>query len=206
VFCSIYYFLINLRCLLPTYFDHDAFLRHALHVLDAPGCNVTRQRAENNAHLADLIMAGTVSWFVCREKLSSWSAMIPKSRIQSRKLIMWKGLIYQGPVNARRSSSTTLQYEFGLRRQCLPASSLRFLHSSNRHDLFLPRVRTTMAQTRCFASIGPSLWNCLPPPLLRSFIPSALISSCLSLSLVLSLIYFLELKPTESASVWLMPW
>ena len=30
-------FLLNLRYLLPPCFDHDAFMHHALHVLDAPG-------------------------------------------------------------------------------------------------------------------------------------------------------------------------
>jgi len=29
--------MLNLGFLLPTYFDHDAFMHHALHVLDAPG-------------------------------------------------------------------------------------------------------------------------------------------------------------------------
>jgi len=50
------------------------------------------------------------------------------------------------------------------------------LWSSHRHDLCFPRVRTAMAQTRSFASIGPSLWNCLPP-LLRYSILSAPLSS-----------------------------
>jgi len=36
---SIYVFLLpNLLFLIP-YFDHDAFMHHALHVLDAPGHN-----------------------------------------------------------------------------------------------------------------------------------------------------------------------
>jgi len=50
-----------------------------------------------------------------------------------------------------------------------------------RHDLFMPRVRTTMAHTRSFASIGPSLWNHFPPPF-RSFVLSATLSLSLSLS------------------------
>src|SRR6218665_2665005 len=47
----------------------------------------------------------------------------------------------------------------------LPSSviSLRPLHSLDRHDLFVPRERTYMAQTRAFAIIGPSLWNQLLP-------------------------------------------
>src|SRR6218665_4021620 len=41
--------------------------------------------------------------------------------------------------------------------------SLRPLRSLDRHDLFVPRARTSMAQTRAFAIIGPSLWNQLLP-------------------------------------------
>ena len=62
-----------------------------------------------------------------------------------------------------------------------PWSSLRRLRSSQRHDLFMPRVRTTMAYTSSFASIGLSLWNHFPPNV-RSFILSAPLSSSLSLS------------------------
>src|SRR6218665_2496532 len=39
----------------------------------------------------------------------------------------------------------------------ISASSLCPFHSSHLHDLFLPHVRTTMAQARSVASIGPSL-------------------------------------------------
>jgi len=47
----------------------------------------------------------------------------------------------------------------------LPSSaiSLRPLRSLDRHDLFVPRARTPMAQTRAFAIIGHSLWNQLLP-------------------------------------------
>src|SRR6218665_2044240 len=47
----------------------------------------------------------------------------------------------------------------------LPSSaiSLRPLRSLDRHDLYVPRARTSMAQTRAFAIIGPSLWNQLLP-------------------------------------------
>src|SRR6218665_1882127 len=47
----------------------------------------------------------------------------------------------------------------------LPSSaiSLRPLRSLERHDLFVPLARTSMAQTRAFAIIGPSLWNQLLP-------------------------------------------
>ena len=47
----------------------------------------------------------------------------------------------------------------------LPSSaiSLRPLRSLDHHDLFVRRTRTSMAQTRAFAIIGPALWNQLPP-------------------------------------------
>src|SRR6218665_1380434 len=47
----------------------------------------------------------------------------------------------------------------------LPSSaiSLRPLRSLDRHDLFVPRVRTSMAQTRAFEIIGPPFWNQLLP-------------------------------------------
>jgi len=43
------------------------------------------------------------------------------------------------------------------------AISLCPLRSLDRHDLFVPQVRTFMAQTRAFAIIGPLLWNQLLP-------------------------------------------
>src|ERR1043165_7478661 len=61
----------------------------------------------------------------------------------------------------------------------LSATSLRPLRSSDRLDLFVPRVRTVMAQSRSFACIGPSLWNGLPPPV-RSAILSGSLSSSFS--------------------------
>src|SRR6218665_1882985 len=47
----------------------------------------------------------------------------------------------------------------------LPSSAIspRPLRSLDRHDLFVPGARTSMAQTRAFAIIGPSLWNQLLP-------------------------------------------
>jgi hypothetical protein len=59
------------------------------------------------------------------------------------------------------------------------ATSLRPLRSSDRLDLFVPRVRTAMAQSRSFACIGPSLWNGLPPSV-RSAILSGSVSSSFS--------------------------
>ena len=48
-------------------------------------------------------------------------------------------------------------------RRPTSAASLRPLRSSDRLDLFVPRVRTAIAQSRAFACIGPSLWNQLSP-------------------------------------------
>jgi len=43
-FRPIYVFFANLHFLLSTYFDHDAFMHHALHdVPDAPGEEYTKQ-------------------------------------------------------------------------------------------------------------------------------------------------------------------
>src|SRR6218665_1727060 len=50
------------------------------------------------------------------------------------------------------------KYLRGLIRLPSSAISLRPLRSLDRHDLFVPRARTSMAQTRAFAIIGPSLW------------------------------------------------
>src|SRR6218665_2440438 len=61
----------------------------------------------------------------------------------------------------------------------LRTSSLRRLHSWQRQDLVMPRVRITMAHTRSIASIVLSLWNHLPP-VVRSFILSAPLSTSLS--------------------------
>src|SRR6218665_2987729 len=47
----------------------------------------------------------------------------------------------------------------------LSATSHRPLRSSDGLVLFVLRVRTTMAQTRSFATIGPSLQNALPSSL-----------------------------------------
>jgi len=82
------------------------------------------------------------------------------------------------------------------------SSSRRPLQSSYRHDRFLPCVRITMAQTRSFASIGPSFWNCLPARLQSSILFA--LSLFARLSLVSNLTFFLELKPSDNASVWLV--
>jgi hypothetical protein len=60
-------------------------------------------------------------------------------------------------------------------------SSHRPLRSSNRLDLFVPRTRTAMAQSRSFASIGPSLWNSLSPSLRSTVLSGSLSSSFASL-------------------------
>src|SRR6218665_1373014 len=61
----------------------------------------------------------------------------------------------------------------------ISASSLRRLHSSQRHDLFMPRVRAINGRNyRSFDSIGLSLWNRL-----LSHFHSFILSAPLSLSL-----------------------
>ena len=54
------------------------------------------------------------------------------------------------------------QYLHDLIRLPTSATSLRPLRSLDRHDLSVPRARTTMAKIRAFAFIGPALWNQLP--------------------------------------------
>src|ERR1043165_3740362 len=44
----------------------------------------------------------------------------------------------------------------------LSATSARPLRSTDRLDLFVPRVRSALAQCRAFAGTGPSTWNGLP--------------------------------------------
>jgi len=51
---------------------------------------------------------------------------------------------------------------------CTPVSSLHcrsFLRSSARGYLVVPRVRTSTAQSRSFAIVGPNSWNRLPQSL-----------------------------------------
>src|SRR6218665_1255387 len=65
-------------------------------------------------------------------------------------------------------------------RLTISVSSLRPLRSMDRRELFVPRTRTTMAMSRTFSVIGPSLWNRLPPSARAS-----LLSSNLSMSISL---------------------
>src|SRR6218665_2111581 len=69
----------------------------------------------------------------------------------------------------------------------LPSSaiSLRPLCSLDRHDLFVPRARTSMAQTRAFAIIGPSLWNQLLPSTRSTLLTGELSASFRSLKTAL---------------------
>ena len=82
------------------------------------------------------------------------------------------------------------------------ALSLRPLRSADRFDLFVQRVRTAIAQSRSFASIGPSLWNSLPPRL-RSLLLTGSVSSSLS---YLKIHFFSRGLCTGSASEGLMLW
>ena len=57
------------------------------------------------------------------------------------------------------------------------ASSHRRLRSCSRLDLLVPRTRTAMAQSRSFASVGPSFWNALSPPVRSKILSGSLSSS-----------------------------
>jgi len=57
------------------------------------------------------------------------------------------------------------------------ATSLRPLRSLDRRELFVPQTRTTIAMSRSFAVIAPSLWNRLPPSSLASRLSSNLPTS-----------------------------
>ena len=66
-----------------------------------------------------------------------------------------------------------LQSQRGIAPKYLVDVILRPLSaSSNRPlDLLVPRSRTALAQSRSFASIGPSLWNALYPSIRSTFLP-----------------------------------
>src|SRR6218665_1885606 len=80
-----------------------------------------------------------------------WLTLI--ARIQLKVLtLIYRSHIGQAP-----------KYLRDLIRLPFSAISFRPLRSLDCHDLFVPRVKTSMAQTRAFAIIGPSLWNQLLP-------------------------------------------
>jgi len=83
--------------------------------------------------------------------LFHWLPLV--ARIQLKVLT----LIYRSHIGH------ALRYLRDLIRLPSSAISLRSLRSLDRHDLFVPRARTSMAQTWAFAIIGPSLWNQLLP-------------------------------------------
>ena len=69
------------------------------------------------------------------------------------------------------------QYLIGVILRPHSAPSHRPLRSCNRLDLLVPRTRTSMAQSRSFAAIGPSLWNALSPSVRSTILSSRLSSS-----------------------------
>src|SRR6218665_3358861 len=76
-----------------------------------------------------------------------WLSLI--ARIQLKVLtLIYRSHIGQAP-----------RYLPDLIRLSSSAISLCLLRSLDRHDPFVPRARTSMAQLRAFAIIGPSLWN-----------------------------------------------
>src|SRR5688572_21406669 len=80
----------------------------------------------------------------------------------------------------------------------LSASSHRPLRSLNRLELLVPHTRTSMAQSRSFTSIGPSLWNALSPST-RTRILSSNLSSTFAF---LKTFFFSLALRTGSASEW----
>jgi hypothetical protein len=62
-------------------------------------------------------------------------------------------------------------------RRPISVASLRPLRSLDRLDLWLPRSRTTMAQQRAFARVGPLLWNYLPPATRSTILSQGLAAS-----------------------------
>jgi len=83
-----------------------------------------------------------------------------------------------------------------------PATSRRPLRSLDWQLLFVLRVRTTMAQSRSFATIGPSLWNDLPSSLRLTLLSRSLSAS---LSLLKTYFYSQGLR-TGRATKWSLPW
>ena len=59
--------------------------------------------------------------------------------------------------------------------------SARSLRSNGHLDLFVPRVRTALAQCRAFAVAGPSSRNGLPPVLQAKLMSGISTTSCRSL-------------------------
>ena len=81
-----------------------------------------------------------------------WLVLIARIQLKVHTLI-YRSHIGQAPTYLR-----------DLIRLPSSAISLGPLCSLDRHDLYVPRARTSMAQTRrAFAIIGPSLWNQLLP-------------------------------------------
>jgi len=80
-----------------------------------------------------------------------WLPLIVQIQLKVLTLI-YRSLIGQAP-----------KYLCDLIRLPSSAVSLCPLRSLDRHDLFVPRARTTTAQTRAFAIISPALWNQLTP-------------------------------------------
>ena len=72
----------------------------------------------------------------------------------------------------------------------------------SRQNIFVPWVRTTMAQTRAFAIIGPSLWNPLPASLCLTLLSGSL-SAAISL---LKTYFYSQGLHTGSATEGSLPW
>ena len=86
-------------------------------------------------------------------------------------------------------------------RSPLSAISYRPLRFLDCQVLIVPRVRTSMAQTRSFATIGPSIWRALPSSLRLTLLSGSLSAS---LSLLRTYFYSRGLR-TGSATEWSLP-
>src|SRR6218665_967144 len=85
----------------------------------------------------------------------------------------------------------------------LSATSHRPLRSLDRQIvLYVPRVRTTIAQTRSFATIGQSLWNALPSSLRLTLLSGSLLASLFLF--ITAYFYYWGLR-TGSATEWSRP-
>ena len=126
-----------------------------------------------------------------------WLPLI--ARIQLKVLtLIYHSHIGQAPRYLRDLSPYPLAFLCHLSSSATPWrtwSSGPWLRSLDRHDLFVPRARTSMAQTRAFAIIGPSLWNQLLPSTRSTLLTGEPIASFRSLKTALFSLGLLHWKP-----------
>ena len=100
-------------------------------------------------------------------------------------IAVWISYAINTSINQSNQMGVAPKYLRDAIRLPTSATSLRPLRSIDRRELFVPRTRTTMAMSRSFTVIAPSLWNRLPPsaraPLLSSNLSTSLslLKTCL---------------------------